>query len=120
MVARRAGARHASKETRTRTPATPGSVSATSTRGASGTSLEGIAAEAEKLIADHISSHEMEDQGQEWLSIGASFVIDETCPFCGQSTVGIALVSAYQALFSDAYNRLKDEVQAILREILAE
>jgi wobble nucleotide-excising tRNase len=77
--------------------------------------IEDIAKDAELRVRRQIETHEMQDRGEPWLSEGLSYVRDTACPFCGQSLVGVILVAAYSAHFSEAYRDLRSEI-ATLRE----
>jgi wobble nucleotide-excising tRNase len=79
--------------------------------------LAGVSADAEQLIADHLKAHAMEQDGEQWLSEGLPQIASDKCPFCAQSVKGSPLVDAYKAVFSEAYQNLKDEVAA-LREVV--
>lgn len=76
------------------------------------TTLEGVAEDAQSRVADQIAAHEMHARGEPWLSEGLGFVTRDRCPFCSQSLTGAtALIRAYRAYFSDAYNQLRQEVR---------
>ena len=92
-------------------PELPGDFSDALTR-----TVEGIAADAEQRITDHIRAHHMEENGEPWLSEGLPYIADDNCPFCGQSLDGIALIDAYKSYFSEAYHGLKDEIAALADE----
>ena len=85
-----------------------------------GKTLEGVAAEAERLVAEHIARHEMAERGEPWLSEGLGYIRDENCPFCARSLAGVPLIDAYKAFFSDAYHALRDEIGALARDIEAD
>ncbi len=84
-----------------------------------GKTIEGIAADAERRVAAQIKAHAMHDRGETWLSEGLGYIHDNACPFCGQALgdVAAALIGAYKAYFSEAYNALRAEIAAIRREI---
>lgn len=84
------------------------------------TTIEGVAEDAERQIAAQIAAHGMHARGESWLSEGLGYVSDDKCPFCDQSLDGAAaLIRAYRAYFSDAYNELRQKI-ATLRERVAE
>src|ERR1700730_7518352 len=72
-----------------------------------GKTLKGIAEDAQKKIAAHIKRHRMGEDGEAWLQDGAGYIADDNCPFCGQGLKGVALVKAYQQVFSDGYEELR-------------
>jgi len=72
-----------------------------------GKTLKGIAEDAQKKIAAHIKRHRMGEDGESWLQDGAGYIADDNCPFCGQGLKGVALVKAYQQVFSDGYEELR-------------
>ncbi len=78
--------------------------------------LEDVAADAEKLTRDHISSC-MDKQGEEWVGKGLTYVKGDRCPFCGRSLAGLALIHAYKAFFSAAYGALKAEIKEARRKV---
>jgi len=83
-----------------------------------GKTVEGIAADAEKQVAEQIKAHAMHDRGQEWLSEGLGYVRNDTCPFCSQSLDGAAgLIGAYKGFFSKAYNELRAEISRMHTQI---
>jgi wobble nucleotide-excising tRNase len=75
--------------------------------------LETIADDAQKQISAHIASHRMEKDGEAWLAPGVNHIVAESCPYCGQSVKGIALIDAYRKVFSDAYRRMRGDVEQI-------
>jgi wobble nucleotide-excising tRNase len=72
-----------------------------------GRTLEDIAEEAQSLITDHITRHGMKSRGEGWLQEGVGFIAQNKCPYCGQELKELALVKAYQQVFSNAYEKLK-------------
>jgi len=72
-----------------------------------GKTLEGIAADAQKLIVEHIARHDMKERGEEWLQLGTEHIAKDNCPYCGQSLKGLPLIRAYQKVFADSYRELK-------------
>ena len=94
-------------------PTLPDSLASTLAR-----TIEDIAEDAELQVAAHLAAHQMTTHGEAWLAEGTSFIADGKCPYCGQSLEGVALISAYQSLFSAAYNQLKTDITA-LRAVVA-
>jgi len=83
-----------------------------------GKTIEGIAADAERRVAEQVKAHAMHDRGETWLSEGLGYVRDSACPFCGQALDGAtALIGAYKVYFSEAYNNLRVEITALRQEI---
>lgn len=83
-----------------------------------GKTIEGIAADVEQRVAGQIKAHAMHDRGETWLSEGLGYIRDNACPFCGQALDGVAaLIGAYKAYFSQAYNALRTEIAALRQEI---
>ena len=72
-----------------------------------GKTLKGIADDAQKSIAQHITRHGMQDGGEEWLQQGTGYIADDDCPYCGQALKGLLLVKAYQQVFADTYEQVK-------------
>lgn len=79
--------------------------------------LEGIAEDAQKPIASHIEHRKLGIQGEEWLQVGTERIVDDDCPYCGQSLKGLSLIEAYQKAFAESYRQLKEMVECIRSEI---
>jgi wobble nucleotide-excising tRNase len=71
--------------------------------------LPALAEQAEKSLREHLANH-THNATETWLSEGLAYQKDESCPFCGQSTIDLPLISAYQAYFDAAYQTLKDKL----------
>lgn len=83
-----------------------------------GKTIDGIAGDAERRIVEQIKAHAMHDRGETWLSEGLGYVRDNACPFCGQNLDGAAAVmAAYSAYFSEAYNTLRTEIATLRQEV---
>ena len=72
--------------------------------------LTNIVADAERKVREQIARHQMEHQGETWLSQGLAYVKDDRCPFCGHGVQANELIAAYRSYFSAAYRDLKQEV----------
>jgi len=81
-----------------------------------GTTLDDISEAAESTVREHIS-HCMDEEGENWIESGLSYMRDDSCPFCGQDLEDRDLIGAYQDYFSDEYDSLKSEVDDMLRRI---
>ncbi|MET4808127.1 AAA family ATPase [Limibacillus sp. MBR-115] len=79
--------------------------------------LADVSADAETRLREQIDRHEMHERGQAWISEGLGYIRNESCPFCGQSTKGLALVDAYKQFFSESYAALIDEIDALATAI---
>jgi wobble nucleotide-excising tRNase len=81
--------------------------------------LEGVAADAERRVAEQIRIHSMAARGQAWISEGVRFIHNTSaCPFCGQSLTGAAgIIAAYRSFFSEAYDALRSEIDRMRRQI---
>lgn len=75
--------------------------------------IDDIAQDAETRITEHLAAHGMEAGGGNWIAEGLEHAARETCPFCGQHVRGLPLIDAYQAVFSDRYRALRDEIKAM-------
>ena len=82
-----------------------------------GKTIEGIAKDAERRINIQIEAHAMHEGGEPWLSEGLGYIRNNDCPFCGQSLNGIALIAAYRAYFSEAYNALRTEITTLRQQV---
>jgi wobble nucleotide-excising tRNase len=89
-------------------PTIPDGVSAALER-----TLEGIAADAEAKVSEHLRAHHMEVGGQAWLARGLEYA-DDDCPFCGRDGLdGIELIQIYRGLFGEAYKQLRSDVETL-------
>lgn len=79
--------------------------------------LTNIADDAEVRVRRQISSHQMEDEGETWLSDGLGYIANEQCPFCGQGIKANDLVAAYRSHFNAAYKELKEEVAQLSQQV---
>jgi wobble nucleotide-excising tRNase len=75
--------------------------------------LEGIAEDAQRLIAEHIAHQGMDEHAEAWLEEGTEHAANDKCPYCGQSVKGLALIDAYRHLFADSYRDLKSDVERV-------
>lgn len=96
-------------------PALPDDFAALLTR-----TIDDIAQDAETRLAQHLAAHGMEADSGNWIAEGLEHANVETCPFCGQDIRGLPLIAAYQAVFSDRYKALRDEITAIRNQIADE
>lgn len=80
--------------------------------------LTDIAADAEARVRQQISTHQMGSQGENWLSQGLGFVVNDKCPFCGQHINGNELIAAYRSHFNAAYKDLKQQVAQLSRRLI--
>jgi wobble nucleotide-excising tRNase len=76
-----------------------------------GQTLDGIAADAQKLIAEHIAHQGMTENGEAWLQEGTEYIANGNCPYCARPLEGLALIDAYQNVFGESYRKLKAEVE---------
>jgi wobble nucleotide-excising tRNase len=82
-----------------------------------GKQLTNIVADAETKVRRQIAKHQMELQGESWLSQGLGYVTQDRCPFCGQTLALNELISAYRSHFNTAYRELKQEVANLTARI---
>lgn len=75
-----------------------------------GRTVDGIAADAEAQLADHLRAHPVAG-GEQWLAEGTVHATD-TCPFCAQDIRGIALIQAFRSVFGAGYRALKTDISA--------
>lgn len=74
-----------------------------------GKTLQDLSKEADDAVKAH--TLKLDKRGEQWLEQGVTYLKNETCPFCTQSTAGINLVASYQAYFSKAYKELKEDIR---------
>jgi len=79
--------------------------------------LTDIVVDAERKVREQIARHQMEHQGESWLSQGLAYVKDNRCPFCGQGVQANDLIAAYRSHFSAAYRGLKQEVAQLTQRV---
>ncbi|WP_038366275.1 AAA family ATPase [Bosea sp. UNC402CLCol] len=82
--------------------------------------LDGVNENAADLVARHLATHHLGEKAHAWLEYGTRHSPVAECPYCAQGTVGLPLVSAYRAFFSEAFKQLKeriDEVSNILDQL---
>jgi wobble nucleotide-excising tRNase len=82
-----------------------------------GKTLAGIAEDAQKRIAEHISHHSMSKDAETWIAEGVNHISGDSCPFCGQSLKGLALIEAYRTVFAETYREAKAEVANVCAAI---
>jgi wobble nucleotide-excising tRNase len=63
--------------------------------------IDDIAQDAERLLAEHLAAHGMAADGGNWIAEGVNHAGKDTCPFCGQDIRGLPLIAAFRAVFSD-------------------
>ncbi len=73
--------------------------------------LPGLAGDAEKKLRAHLAGHTLQ-ASESWISQGLGYHKDETCPYCGQNTSGLELITAYRAFFDSSYVSLKKKLTA--------
>lgn len=73
--------------------------------------LETLSKDAEAKVKKH--AHNFGMPNASWLVQGRQFLGDkDVCPFCGQSTSNIDLVSSYKAYFSEEYRNFANSLRA--------
>ncbi len=77
--------------------------------------IDDIAADAERLLSDHLAAHATADGGN-WIATGLEQAGDD-CPFCGQDIRGLTLIAAYRVVFSDRYKALAGEIAAMRTKV---
>lgn len=72
--------------------------------------IDDIAQDAERHLAEHLAAHGMTEDGGNWIAEGISHTDKDTCPFCGQNIRGLPLIAAFRAVFSDRYKALGADI----------
>lgn len=84
-------------------------------------SMETVSADAAERVREHIDSAHVSEG---WLEEGSRFDTGDACPYCAQSTEGVALVRALKLTFSEAYGDfkagLKEELETLAGMISGE
>lgn len=73
--------------------------------------IDTVGDDAELLAREHIARIGQPD-AEDWLRSGQEFEKDNLCPYCGQSTHGSDLLSAFRTLFTEEYERLVTAIDA--------
>ncbi len=72
--------------------------------------LETLSKDAETKVKEH--AHNFGMPNASWLVLGRQFLGDkDVCPFCGQSTSNIDLVSSYKSYFSEEYRNFANSLK---------
>lgn len=79
--------------------------------------LADIESEAETKVRQQIAEHKMNQQGEDWLSQGLSYLTNDHCPFCGQDVHSNDLLAAYRSYFNEKYRVLKEEITQLSQHI---
>ena len=80
--------------------------------------LAGLDSEAESKVREHIAS--LTNVDEQWIAAGMDDNLQKAeskCPFCGQDTDGITLVTHYRAYFSEAYAELKQDISHTIENL---
>lgn len=93
-------------------PALPGELADLLSR-----TIDDIAQDAERHLADHLTAHGMTTDGGNWIANGINHTDKETCPFCGQDIRGLPLIAAFRAVFSDRYKALGAEIAVMITQV---
>ena len=87
-----------------------------------GLGLDSLERDAIERVQQHLSA--MDHDSEAWVAEGMLRLVSPdggidtaSCPFCGQSLDGIALVQHYQAYFSEGYRDLKDTIRGTTNSI---
>lgn len=80
-------------------------------------SLEGIHADAERMVKEHLLKLANKD-AEGWLSRGRIFEKDGHCPYCDQDILDSKLISSYKSYFNASYRDMKSKVSR-LKDILS-
>ena len=84
-----------------------------------GRTIENIAKDAEDQISKHLETHNMQNNGVNWLSQGLNHSDSGTCPFCGQPINGLSIIAAYRAVFGDRYKAHQSDIPSMRNQIEA-
>lgn len=79
--------------------------------------LADVTTDAEARVRAQVTAHKMGNHGETWLSQGLPFLVDDSCPFCGQGIQDNDLIAAYNTHFNAAYKALKQEVAQLGQRI---
>jgi hypothetical protein len=55
----------------------------------------------------------MGQDAEAWIAKGVDNMSGESCPFCGQSLKGLALIEAYRTVFAETYRDMKSAVMDV-------
>jgi wobble nucleotide-excising tRNase len=74
--------------------------------------LSNMGDEAQIVLKKHLAEH-TKDATEDWVSQGVEFSNDNECPFCGQSTENLDLITAYRSFFDRAYKDFGEQLFAV-------
>ncbi|CAN5392585.1 AAA family ATPase [soil metagenome] len=74
--------------------------------------IDGVSADAAQKVKAQLDAHQLGDDGENWLAVGAEHVSDR-CPFCATSVSNNQLVEAYKGYFGAAYADLKTRLSEL-------
>lgn len=78
--------------------------------------ISDITAQTSQRMKTHIAQC-MDNKGEAWIEQGHNYILNETCPFCGQSLTANELIQTYEVYFGEAYKALKTEISQFLQLI---
>lgn len=79
--------------------------------------IDGLGQDAVQRVQQHLAAHDLGERAHAWLQYGTAHAPEHHCPFCAQDTIGLPLVSAYKAFFSEGLKALKGEVDILSDEL---
>jgi wobble nucleotide-excising tRNase len=74
---------------------------------------------AEQKVRQHVHRC-MDERGEAWIDQGMGYILDDRCPFCGQSITANDLIEAYRTYFSQAYASLKTTIDEAAKRVRQE
>jgi wobble nucleotide-excising tRNase len=80
------------------------------------TQINDVQESAENIVKAHLAKHEFENF-EDWVSRGQTFLVDDSCSFCGQRVDGLELIAAYRSYFNTVYAELKTQVAELEKVI---
>ena len=81
--------------------------------------IEDAASDTIAAVEEHLAKHSMAPRGQQWLKFGFDHTDDTSCPYCGQSTSGVALVETFKTYFSATFSAHVQRIEQIASRFAA-
>jgi wobble nucleotide-excising tRNase len=82
--------------------------------------IDDVHADAERQARAHFAKHHEQQGFEDWVSRGNEYERHEECPYCGQSTEGVEVISAYRQYFSRSYALIKNFVTMLRPGVLTQ
>ncbi|MCQ1856001.1 AAA family ATPase [Neorhizobium galegae] len=79
--------------------------------------IAGVSDNATELVFKHLETYQLGERAHSWLEYGTTHAPDSCCPYCAQGTIGVPLIAAYRAYFSEAFKVLQTRIDKAARDV---